>query len=61
MSNRVGVIKMSITKDENLKIRHLMSVIEAMEGTQIPMPTAKKIGEVYHELKGFVDRESVVD
>jgi hypothetical protein len=52
---------MSITKDENLKIRHLMAVIEAMEGTCIPFPTARKISEVYKELKEIVGRESVVD
>ena len=52
---------MSIAKDENLKIRHLMAVIEAMEGTQIPFPTAKKISEVYSELKKFIDSEDVVD
>jgi len=55
------VIEMSITKDENLKIRHLMAVIEAMEGVEIPYPTAKKMGEVYCELKEFVGRECVVD
>ena len=50
---------MSITKDENLKIRHLMAVIEAMEGTKIPFPTARKISEVYKELKDFIGREEV--
>jgi hypothetical protein len=52
---------MSITKDENLKIRHLMAVIEAMEGTSIPFPTARKISEVYLELKEVINVESVVD
>ncbi len=52
---------MSITMDENLKIRHLMAIIEAMEGTSIPFPTAKKISEVYLELKEFIEREDVVD
>ena len=56
-----GVIKMSITKEENLKIRHLMAVIEAMEGTPIPFPTARKISEVYRELKEFLKTEEVVD
>lgn len=56
-----GVIKMSITMDENLKIRHLMAVIEAMEGTSIPFPTARKISEVYLELKILIDTEEVVD
>jgi len=51
---------MSITKDENLKIRHLMAVIEVMEGTSIPFPTAKKISEVYSELKEFIERKEVV-
>jgi hypothetical protein len=51
---------MSITHDENLKIRHLMATIEAMEGTHIPFPTAKKISEVYKELKEFVGNEEVV-
>jgi len=51
---------MSLTMSENLKIRHLMAVIEAMEGTSIPFPTAKKIGEVYLELKEFLEREEVV-
>ena len=52
---------MSITKEENLKIRHLIAVIESMEGTNIPFSTAKKISEVYKELKEFVEREVVVD
>ncbi len=46
--------------DENLKIRYLMAVIEAMEGTSIPFPTAKKTSEVYLELKNFLEREDVV-
>ncbi|MFA5247930.1 MAG: hypothetical protein WCX79_00655 [Candidatus Paceibacterota bacterium] len=50
---------MSITKDENLKIRHLMATIEAMEGTNIPFPTARKIFEVYKELKEIVGNEEV--
>ena len=50
---------MSITQDENQKIRHLVAVIEAMEGTQIPYPTARKISDVYKELKDFVGREEV--
>ena len=57
MNNRDGVINMSITKEENQKIRHLMAVIEAMEGTQIPYPTAKKISEVYLELEEFINNE----
>jgi hypothetical protein len=52
---------MSITKEENLKIRHLIAVIEAMEGTNIPFPTARKMSEIYYELKEFVEREVVVD
>lgn len=51
---------MSITKDENLKIRHLMAVIEAMEGTNIPFPTAKKMSEIYLELKEFIESENMV-
>lgn len=52
---------MSITKDENLKIRHLMAVIEAMDGVSIPFSTGRKMYDVYVELKGFVGREQVVD
>ena len=48
-----------ITQDENQKIRHLLSVIETMEGTQIPYPTARKISVVYKELKEFVGREKI--
>lgn len=48
-----------ITQDENQKIHHLMAVIEAMEGTQIPYPTARKISDVYKELKEFVGRDEV--
>lgn len=51
---------MSITMDENLKIRHLMAVIEAMDGVLIPFPTGRKLGDVYSELKEFLERESVV-
>jgi hypothetical protein len=50
---------MSITHDENLKIRHLMATIETMEGTRIPFPIAKKISEVYKELKEVVGNEEV--
>ena len=50
---------MSITQDENQKIRHLMAVIEAMEVTQIPYPTARKISYVYKELKEFIGRETI--
>lgn len=52
---------MPITKEENSKIRHLMAVVEAMEGTSIPFPTARKISEVYRELKEFLNVEEVVD
>jgi hypothetical protein len=52
---------MSITRDENLKIRLLMATIEAMEGTKIPFPTARKISEVYKELKMFIKNEVVED
>jgi len=52
---------MSITMDENLKIRHLMATIEAMDGVPIPFPTARKISEVYKELKEIVGREEVVE
>lgn len=52
---------MSITKDENLKIRHLMAVIEAMDGVLIPFPTGRKMFDVYNELKEFLEREDVVD
>jgi len=59
LSSRDGVIKMSITMNENLKIRHLMAVIEAMEGTRIPFPTANKIFVIYSELKDFLESEEV--
>jgi hypothetical protein len=52
---------MSITKEENLKIRHLMAVIEAMDGVKIPFATGRKLFDVYEELKGFVGRETVVE
>ena len=52
---------MSITKEENLKIRHLMAAIEAMEGVSIPFSTGRKVFNVYEELKGFVGRETVVE
>lgn len=51
---------MSITKEENLKIRHLMAAIEAMEGVNIPGLTADKLSDVYAELKAFIGRETVV-
>lgn len=61
MNNRGGAINMSITKEENQKIRHLMDVIEAMDGVLIPFPTGRKMFEVYSELKGFLESEEVVD
>ncbi len=51
---------MSITKTDSLKINHLIAIIEGMEGINIPFPTAKKISEVYKELKEFVGNEEVV-
>ena len=45
--------------DENLKIRHLMATIEAMDGVLIPFPTGIKMFDVYSELKAFLDSESV--
>jgi len=51
---------MSITMDENLKINHLIAILEAMEGINIPFSTAKKMSEVYSELKEFIEREDVV-
>ena len=52
---------MSITKVDNFKINHLIAILEAMEGTNIPFPTARKMSEIYYELKEFVEMESVVD
>jgi len=54
------IIKMSITMDENLKIRHLMAAIESMEGAKIPYTTGMKLSEVYEELKALLGRETVV-
>lgn len=51
---------MSITMGENLKIRHLMATIEAMDGIMIPFPTARKMSEVYKELKEIVEKEEVI-
>jgi hypothetical protein len=51
---------MSITKEENLKIRYLMAVIEAMDGVSIPFSTGRKMFDVYSELKEFLEREDVV-
>jgi hypothetical protein len=51
---------MSITKEENLKIRHLMAAIEAMEGVKIPFTTGRKLFDVYEELKALLERETVV-
>ena len=48
-----------ITQEENQKIRNLMAVIEAMEGVNIPYPTARKISDVYKELQEFAGREEV--
>ena len=52
---------MSITKVDNFKINHLIAILEAMEGIEIPYSTAKKMSKVYLELKEFVEREVVVD
>jgi hypothetical protein len=51
---------MSITKEENLKIRHLMAVIEAMEGVNMPYSLNIKISGVHKELKALLGRETVV-
>jgi hypothetical protein len=50
-----------ITKEENLKIRHLLAVIEAMDGVLIPFSTGGKMRAVYEELKAFLGRETVVE
>jgi hypothetical protein len=52
---------MSITTDENLKIRHLMAAIESMEGVNIPASTEIRIVNVYQELKALLGRETVVE
>lgn len=49
-----------ITKEENLKIRHLMAVIEEMDGVSIPCSTGDKMADVYVELKALLGRETVV-
>jgi hypothetical protein len=51
---------MSITMDENLKIRHLMAAIEAMDGVSIPCSTGDKMADVYEDLKDLLGRETVV-
>lgn len=51
---------MSITMDENLKIRHLMATIEAMDGVVMPFPTGRKMFDVHEELKEFLKNEEVI-
>ena len=52
---------MSITMDENLKIRHLLAAIESMDGVLIPFSTGRKMFDVHEEMKAFLGREAVVD
>lgn len=51
---------MSITKEENLKIRHLMAAIESMEGVSMPYSLNIKISGVHKELADILGRETVV-
>ena len=49
-----------ITMDENLKIRHLMAAIEAMEGVNMPYSLNIKISGIHKQLKDLLGRETVV-
>jgi hypothetical protein len=52
---------MSITKDENRKIRHLMAAIESCEGVNIPYNLALNISSVYSGLKHMIETETISD
>lgn len=52
---------MSITKDENYKIRHLLAAIEACEGVNIPYRLAMSISKDYLSLKNMIDTEIISD
>ena len=51
---------MSITKEENLKIRRLMAAIEAMDGVNMPYSLNIKIAGVHKELVDLIGRETAV-
>jgi len=45
-----------ITKEENLKIRQLMSAIESMAGVNIPYSTGVKLAGIYNDLETLLGK-----